>query len=788
MSGKKEKKTASRKHYQSIDQTRKFEDWVNKLELRQSYIFRFLIFIDYKFSLKNMGLWALFSLSFSFLLFARFDYQGVIFEGDIATMDIKSPFNFTIVDELATEAKKEATQKEVLSIFKYTPLETNKQLDQIFEAFSSFRRRVQLNQLSKGDLEILKEEFEKSLGQKISDRTFDWLLDMKFSSKIYGALRDTIENWSSYFLVENPEKHTLVDQESISLISIYKKKTDETIMPVSHLKDIYRRSALKKDLPWSVNRLSKVDQKRTLNLAFDLLQPNVVYDEETTLKRRKSIVGEIIPATISVNKNQLIVGMSSIISRADVKIVDHIRKLQFENKKGLVPLGMAFLFFIFIIISSNLITAFKTIERNLNYRVHILLLISLISMALWKVFLYIFETSLVQRFGEVYPQGIFTMASPFVAPIIMAGLISRSPYLLFMFTFFSSMSFAILSEQSFSTFVMVSMASFAALRVIYDCEKRSDVYKASLISAAIVFIGGVIFAFVNNPFLLKSPETWLWFLGASLIGAILSALLTFVMIPILEAMFEITTDLKLLDLSSMNHSLLRDLIVKAPGTYHHSMVVGGMCEAAAGKIGANSLLNKVMGYFHDIGKMEHPSYFIENQGRGDNPHDLISPYLSKTIIMAHVKDGVEMAVKAKLGREIIDGIKQHHGTTTISYFLDRARKQLDKPEDIKEEEFRYAGPKPQFKESAILMLADSIEAAARSMEDPSPTKLDHLVENMIERKFVDGQLDECDLNFEELTLIKKTFYRTILGVYHQRVEYPSNEDQDKKVVDKPANA
>ena len=368
----------------------------------------------------------------------------------------------------------------------------------------------------------------------------------------------------------------------------------------------------------------------------------------------------------------------------------------------------------------------------------------------------------------------------------MAGLISRSPYLLCMFTFFSSMAFAILSEYSFSTFVIVSMASFAALKTIYDCEKRSDIYKSSLISAGIAFLSGTIFAFISNPNL--PSNTLLWFLGASLVGAILSAFLTFVLIPILETMFEITTDLKLLDLSSMNHPLLKDLIVKAPGTYHHSMVVGSMCEAAAREIGANPLLNKVMGYFHDIGKMEHPSYFIENQLKGENPHDLISPHLSKTIIMAHVKDGVEMAVKARLGKEIIDGIKQHHGTTHVSYFLSRARKQAENPDDIKEEEFRYAGPKPQFKESAILMLADSIEAAARAMEDPSPTKLDHLVENMVERKFVDGQLDECDLNFEELTLIKKIFYRTVLGVYHQRVEYPSDREENKKIVNKPANA
>lgn len=774
----------SRKLYQSVDQTRTFEAWVNKQELKNSYFFSFLIYIDRKFSLKNLGVWSLFSLFFSFLLFSKFDYQPLIYEGEIASTDIKSPVSLNMVDVLTTESKKEIVRKNVLSVFKYVPQESELQLDQIYNTFLKYRR---LTIQDRTDL-LNKEDFEKSLGLKLSDRTFDWLVEVKFDFEIDNTLRAVLENWSSQFLADSPEKYILPNQKFLTLVSSYGEKTDESKIPIDALKDIYRRSVLKQDVPLRFNKLSKINQTKVLDLAFDLLKPNVVYDSELTEKRRKLAIEEILPATISIKRNQTIVNAGSIISLADVKIVDQIRKLQYESKRGFVPVGVAILFLLFIMITSSLIGAFKTIERNLDYRSHILFLVLIISMVFWKILLFVFETSLVEKFGGAYPEEVLVLASPFVAPIIISGLITRSPYLLFMFTLFSSVAFAFLSDQSFPTFVIVIMSSLAAIRTVYTCERRNDVYVSAFCSAVVAFAISLIFIYVNNPKSLSSVESWGLLFGASIIGASLSSIMTFVMVPMIESVFEFSTDLKLLDLASMNHPLLREMMVKAPGTYHHSMVVGSMCEAAARTVGADALLNKVMGYFHDIGKMEHPTYFIENQRQGENPHDHISPHLSKTIIVAHVKDGVEMAIKAKLGQEIIDGIKQHHGTTLVSYFYNRACKMAEKPEDVKQEEFRYPGPKPQFKESAILMLADSIEAAARAMDDPNPIKLSHLVDNMIDKKIMDSQLDECDLNFVELTLIRKSFYRTILGVYHHRVDYKDDSNSDKKVIDKSANA
>jgi putative nucleotidyltransferase with HDIG domain len=223
----------------------------------------------------------------------------------------------------------------------------------------------------------------------------------------------------------------------------------------------------------------------------------------------------------------------------------------------------------------------------------------------------------------------------------------------------------------------------------------------------------------------------------------------------------------------LNHPLLKEMIVKAPGTYHHSMLVGSMVEAAAEEIGANPLLGKVMCYYHDIGKMEHSNYFIENQKQGQNPHDHISPFMSKTLLIAHVKDGVEMGMTYKLGKPIIDGIIQHHGTTLISYFYNKALDMRnDEDPEFSDEEFRYPGPKPQFREAALCMLADSIEAASRSLDEPTPQRLQNIVRNIIQRKFSDGQLDECNLNLKDITKIENAFIRILLGIYHQRIDYP----------------
>lgn len=281
-------------------------------------------------------------------------------------------------------------------------------------------------------------------------------------------------------------------------------------------------------------------------------------------------------------------------------------------------------------------------------------------------------------------------------------------------------------------------------------------------------------------------------IGASFGTTALTALLISGTLPIFEGLFHLTTDISWLELSDLNHRLLRKMQLEAPGTFHHSLVVASLAEAAAEKIGANAPMCRVCSYFHDVGKLKKPAYFIENQhDGGENPHDSLTPTMSALIIVAHVKDGVDLAVKHKLNPRIIDVIQEHHGDSLVYYFYRRAQEQkklelekvdrrLENPEDlpnIDEKNFRYPGPKPSTRESGIIALADIIESASRSLKKPTPAKIRALVEDLVRSKIHDGQLDDCPLTLQELALVKESFAGTLRSMLHSRIDYPKDDDR-----------
>jgi putative nucleotidyltransferase with HDIG domain len=266
--------------------------------------------------------------------------------------------------------------------------------------------------------------------------------------------------------------------------------------------------------------------------------------------------------------------------------------------------------------------------------------------------------------------------------------------------------------------------------------------------------------------------------GGLVNGAVVAVLGTG-LLPLLEHSFGRTTDFTLLELSNLNEPMLRHLALVAPGTYHHSIMVGTLAEAAAESVGANALLCRVGSYYHDIGKTRHPAYFIENDRDAASRHDKLAPSLSRAIVMSHVKEGMEMARAYGLPEVLVDLIPQHHGTRLVHYFYHRAKEATDPDlHAVQEEEYRYPGPKPQTREAAILMLADAVEAAARTLTDPTPARIQGAVQKLINGIFVDGQLDECDLTLRDLHRIANSFARILAGVFHHRVDYPGIRLQD----------
>ena len=256
-------------------------------------------------------------------------------------------------------------------------------------------------------------------------------------------------------------------------------------------------------------------------------------------------------------------------------------------------------------------------------------------------------------------------------------------------------------------------------------------------------------------------------------GGIVSGIIVAGITPLFETFFDYSTDIKLLELANLNQPIFQRMIMEVPGTYHHSIIVASLAEAAAETIRANPLLARVSAYYHDIGKTKKPQYFIENQRNGENRHDRLSPKMSSLIITSHVKDGCELACKAKLGTQITNIIREHHGTSLVSYFYEKAKRDKDASiRSLPESDFRYAGPKPQSKEAGLVLLADVVEASSRALSSPTPARIRNLVRERIEKVFMDGQLDECEITLHDLNKIAENFTRILNGIFHQRIDYP----------------
>jgi len=311
--------------------------------------------------------------------------------------------------------------------------------------------------------------------------------------------------------------------------------------------------------------------------------------------------------------------------------------------------------------------------------------------------------------------------------------------------------------------------SVLAIFSVRDIKNRSQIFRSFFF-----ILGGYSIAIIAIGFdRFESVQKIMINLLYGGINAIMSPIIAYGLLIFYEKVFRITTDLTLLELADFNQPLLKELSTKAPGTFHHSIVMGNLAEEAAAAIKANRILARVGCYYHDIGKTIQPSFFVENQIEKYNRHEKLTPGLSAKIIISHVREGIELAKKYKLPQEIIDFIPMHHGTTLVKYFYSKAKGLADEDkEELSEYIFRYPGPKPQTKETGIAMLADNVEASTKAIEDPSPKKLEEKIDDVIKNRFMEGELDECDLTLKELTQIKKSFLKILIGIHHQRIKYP----------------
>lgn len=328
----------------------------------------------------------------------------------------------------------------------------------------------------------------------------------------------------------------------------------------------------------------------------------------------------------------------------------------------------------------------------------------------------------------------------------------------------------------YDIFVPNIAASILVVYSVRDIKNRSQIF----ISMIYILAGYVITTLAIGFERYDSFSTIKFQLYAALLNSVLSPILAYGLLIFYERVFRVATDLVFLELSDFNHPLLRELASKAPGSFHHSVVMGNLSEQAAKEIGANQILARVGCYYHDIGKVVSPNYFVENQLDSKNKHEQLNPSLSAKMIISHVKNGIKLAEKYRIPKEIINFIPMHHGTTLVSYFYEKARTEEEGEETVHDYIYRYPGPKPHTKETGIVMLADSVEAATRAVEDPTPAKLETQIDQIIKSRFIEGELDECDLTLKDLIKIKYSFLKTIVGIHHHRIRYPEKVNEEDR--------
>lgn len=514
---------------------------------------------------------------------------------------------------------------------------------------------------------------------------------------------------------------------------------------------------------------------------------NTTFNLKETEARKDSAIRSVKEKTITYQPGDFILRAGTNLEPQHVLFLEAVKKARGLENRLLRFLG-TFLF-VTLALGATFYFSERFVKRFLPSRKDYLLM-GLITIVL----LFILRISLVmagvlqEAFFPDIPRTALYYAIPIAGGVMLARMVLTAEVSLVLAVVLSLLAgLTVGSDVNYTTYCLISC--IAAGSSIVRADHRSAIIKAGMRTGffnAIAVLGVQVIQISTT----ASPFLWSSLFGhllSAFAGGLLASVFVFLAAPVIETLLDYTTDIKLLELANLNHPLLRELIVRAPGTYHHSHIVGVLAEAGAEAIGANSLLAKVSAYYHDIGKMKKPDYYVENDPNAQRRHENLSPHMSALIVSSHVKEGIALAQAHRLPKKIIDMIPEHHGTKQIGVFYQKA---LDHAEPgaapVDEKDFRYPGPKPQSREAGVLMLADSNEAAVRALKEKTPQRIKQTVEQIIDRSFAEAQLDECDLTLKDLHGIAEAFTRILTALYHARVEYATDPTDQSASLQKSA--
>jgi putative nucleotidyltransferase with HDIG domain len=748
--------------------------------------------------------------------------------GKFATTDIRAPIRFTVPDVEETERKRREAEEKVKSVYDFDTDLGDRQVQRLREAFAEMNRVIEahyqtvkgigreahggtvvgtdgtlfpsagmgkaagLHKTSKTEgvskttdmqhslldakLDEHKDHFLTILRVMVNEEDFALLREDRFSIESLNAVIDMVSRNMGGMIVSRREQLGADLSKGISVRYLRGgvAEREQELSSSAQIMDLEQsRSQVEQIAARELGERSPALKMALTHLAKNLITPNVTCNWIEIERRKKDAGNSIRTLETPIEKGTKIIRDGDRIEPWHVRVFQQMAKLSevsnaLERALGTVLL-VALILIVLGVFSAKNIRKFRSQPKDLVL-VMLTLFVFVVSVKIW---FWIF--SAVWEQFRVFPLESYCYAIPFAASAMLIRFVLNSEMAL-AFTAIASVLAGLLMENSIGFTLYCLGSSLTAAGAVGQVNVRSSLIKAGLFTGLVNMVLAVGLSLFGRVFF--SFDT-LFNAIFAFSGGILAAMIVTGVAPLVEVLFGYTTDIKLLELANLNHPLLKDLIVQAPGSYHHSIIVGSLVEAAAESIRCNPLLARVMAYYHDIGKVKNPAYFSENQRDGSNRHDKLKPSLSATVIKSHVKDGAELGRAAKLGQPIVDAILQHHGTSLIKYFYQKAKDQEEAEAVVIEEEFRYPGPKPQTREVALVMLADSVEAAAKSITDPSPARLQGLVQNIINRIFVDGQLDECDLTLKDLHEIARAFNRVLNGIYHYRPDYPEAATKER---------
>lgn len=719
--------------------------------------------------------------------------------GDVATTDIKASEDFFIEDKAATEANRRKAVESVVTVYDLNPRILQETVDRLNDAFDAMRA---MYERERGKLEgssqmtpdplstrdeapvdpahvpdlpqVTLEErmlagkkiFEERIGIEISTGAFSILTQHGFEKEIPRLLTTIITQILSTGVVANKE---LLLRESDKGITLRNVET-LTEIHVLNLKQFYGPDQARTMVRVVGDPLLKEMNYALVNLIVDfsqrLIQPNITANSHETEARKKTAGGQIKPVLYMIKKGEMLLREGERVTPLQIRKLNAVEDQTDTHRLPLAGSGAVALLTAVLIVQYHV--RLKPRMESAKRSNKDLLFLSCIMVAFIVVIKISSTLPDTWFFGLPLARPVSSVGFgiPLAAGAMIACLFMGMETAL-IFALALALCASMLLQGGLETFIYFILSCTMASWWLRDCRERRVIIKTGaklgLLNAC---LAGVIDVYMGS----ASWATLPFDVTVAFLGGIGAGIITAGMAPVVEMVFGYTTDITLLELANLDRPILRRLMLEAPGTYHHCVVVGSMVEAAAAEIGANPILAKVCGYYHDIGKLKQPLYFIENQADGRNKHDKLAPSMSALILIAHVKNGVEIAREHKLGPAIIDSIQQHHGSSLIRYFYEKA-KSIKGEDTVNIDDYRYPGPLPQTREAGLVMLADVVEAASRTLDNPTSSRIQGLVQNLISKIFSDGQLDYCELTLKDLHRIARTFNNILNGIHHHRIEY-----------------